>query len=113
MNPSMGRQWIYRWGKRAGLNSFRKILPGLPRCWFRGAPLITWLAGTVAHDLRKPDSRIRSFVRRLLENRRIAQGIRSVIVEPTEVHQNKRNSDDLIEGKTIRVLEKKENEKDR
>lgn len=94
MNALVGRQWMFRWGKRAVL----RFLPGVPRVWFRGAPLIAWVAGMAAYDLHRPDSRIRAFARRLLENRRsLKQGV--------EGHS--------IAGKTIRVLEKRENEEDR
>jgi len=109
VNALMGTQWMFRWGKRTG----PKFLPVFPRCWFRGAPLIAWIAGMAMHDLKKPDSRIRAFARHLLENRRVPQRIRKVVIGPAEVSHNGLHGSDLIEGKAIRVLEKRENEEDR
>ncbi len=109
MNPFTGRQWMFRWGQKAGM----KILPGLPRCWFRGAPLIAWLAGMAVHDLRKPDSRIRAVARHLLENRRVLQLIRTVVVGSAQSISQHDARNHPIEGKAIRVLEKRDNGKDR
>jgi hypothetical protein len=94
----MGRQLMFRWGKRTGM----KFLPGIPRCWFRGAPLIIWIAGMAVHDLSRPDSRIRAFARRLLGSRRVPQRIRTIAAGPA-----------TIEGTVIPVLEKRANGQDK
>jgi hypothetical protein len=87
MNTPSGGPRRFRWGKMALLKSLGRDLPGasmLPGRLFRRAPILgpvlAWVAGMVVHDLRQPDSRIKAFVRRVLEQRKEPQRVREVVV---------------------------------
>ena len=87
MNTPSGGQWRFRWGKKALLRSLGRNLPGasmFPGRLFRRAPILgpvlAWIVGIAVHDLRQPDSRIKAFVRRVLERRKEPQRVRAVVV---------------------------------
>lgn len=92
MNKPTGGPQQLRWGKGT-LTGPRQInLPRAPRtlgCSFRNEPilgtLLAWIAGEVEQDLRQPESRIKAFVRRILENRKYNQRIKAIVVPPSAI----------------------------
>jgi len=87
MNKLTNGPWGFRWGKRMLRESLGRNLPGaslIPGRLFRGAkilgPVLAWIAGIAVHDLRQPQSRIKSLGRRMAEKRNEPKYVRTEVI---------------------------------